>query len=431
MGYGFRRVIFLDDGHVELIEYVILIVLFSLSAFFSSSETALTSISKVKLRSMLDDGVKNSKIVEKLLDNRSKLLTAILIGNNIVNILATSMSTSIATRLFGSSGVGIATGVVTVIVLIFGEITPKNLAAANYEKISLAVCKPIYLCMVVLTPVIYVLNIVTGFVIGLITGKPDENSPAVTEAELISMVNVSHEEGIIEHDEKEMLSNIVDFGDCDAKDVMIPRVDMVAIPVEADLEYVGKVYKQNQFTRMPVYENTTDNIVGVLSIKDIGFMPDPDKFSVKKLMREPYFTYESKPSKDLLSVMRKEKIPLAIVLDEYGGTSGIVTLEDLLEEIVGEISDENDEHLEEITEVGEGVYVISGSAKIDDVNERIGSEFDDEDFDSIGGYVSGIAGRFPKEGEVIEDEGYSFIIEKTDKNRIESLKVTVSAGEGD
>ncbi|MCD8237989.1 MAG: hemolysin family protein [Clostridiales bacterium] len=423
--------IFLDDSHVELIEYIILIVLFSLSAFFSSSETALTSISKVKLRSMLDNGVKNSEIVEKLLDNRSKLLTAILIGNNIVNILATSMSTSIATRLFGSSGVGIATGIVTIIVLVFGEITPKNLAAANSEKVSAAVSKPIYACMVVLTPVIYALNVVTGFVIGLLTGKNTEEAPAVTEAELISMVNVSHEEGIIEHDEKEMLSNIVDFGDCDARDVMIPRVDMVAVPIDADREYVEKVYKQNKFTRMPVYENTADNIVGILSVKDIYFMPESEKFSIKKLMKEPYFTYESKPSKDLLAVMRKEKISLAIVLDEYGGTSGIVTLEDILEEIVGEISDDNNEHFEEITEVSEGEYVILGNAKIDDVNETIGSEFDDEDFDSIGGYVSGAAGRFPKEGEVITDGDYTFIIEKTDKNRIERLRVKKSAAEGD
>ncbi|MCD7855829.1 MAG: hemolysin family protein [Clostridiales bacterium] len=421
----------MDDSHVELIEYIILIVLFSLSAFFSSSETALTSISKVKLRSMIDNGVKNSEIVEKLLDNRSKLLTAILIGNNIVNILATSMSTSIATRLFGSSGVGIATGIVTVIVLVFGEITPKNLAAANSEKVAAAVSKPIYACMVVLTPVIYALNIVTGFVIGLLTGKNTEEAPAVTEADLISMVNVSHEEGIIEHDEKEMLSNIVDFGDCDARDVMIPRVDMVAVPIDADREYVEKVYKQNKFTRMPVYENTADNIVGILSVKDIYFMPESEKFSIKKLMKEPYFTYESKPSKDLLAVMRKEKISLAIVLDEYGGTSGIVTLEDILEEIVGEISDDNNEHFEEITEVSEGEYVILGNAKIDDVNETIGSEFDDEDFDSIGGYVSGAAGRFPKEGEVIPDGDYTFIIEKTDKNRIERLRVKKSAAEGD
>ncbi|MCD8090923.1 MAG: hemolysin family protein [Clostridiales bacterium] len=415
----------MDSGHADLLQYFILIILFCLSSFFSSSETALTSISKIKVRSMLDDGVKNAEIIAKLLDNKSKLLSAILIGNNIVNTLATSMTTSIALKLFGNSGVGIATGFITIVVLIFGEITPKNYAAANSEKLSIMVAKPIYACTVVFTPVIYILNIVTGFIIGLLMGKDKEPAPAVTEAELISMVNVSHEEGVIENDEKEMLNNVVDFGDCDARDVMIPRVDMVAVPVDADLEYVSKIYKQEQFSRMPVYENSADNIIGILSIKDIGFNPDPEKFNIRKLMREPYFTYESKPSKDLLAVMRKKRVPMAIVLDEYGGTSGIVTMEDLLEEIVGDIADDNDEHPEEILKISENVYIISGIAKIDDVNSETGASFDDEDFDSIGGYVSGLVGRFPKTGEIIEEDKYKFFIEETDKNRIEKIRLVI------
>ncbi len=415
----------MDSGHADLIQYGILIILFGLSAFFSSSETALTSISKIKIRSMLDDGVKNAELVAKLLDNKSKLLSAILIGNNIVNTLATSMTTSIALKLFGNSGVGIATGFITIVVLIFGEITPKNYAAANCEKLSVLVAKPIYACTVVFTPVIYVLNIVTGYIIGLMLGKNSEEGPSVTEAELITMVNVSHEEGVIENDEKEMLNNVVDFGDCDARDVMIPRVDMVAVPVDADLDYVSKIYKQEQFTRMPVYEKTTDNIIGILSVKDMGFNPDPEKFNIRKLMREPYFTYESKPSKDLLSVMRKKRIAMAIVLDEYGGTSGIVTLEDLLEEIVGDIADDNDEHPDEILKISENTYIISGIAKIDDVNQETGADFDDEDFDSIGGYVSGLAGRFPKAGEIIEEGSYKFIVEETEKNRIEKLRLVI------
>ncbi len=413
----------MDSAHGKTLEFILLIILFMLSAFFSSSETALTSISTIRLRSLIDEGAKNARLIGRLLDNKAKMLSAILIGNNIVNILATSLSTSIAISIFGSKGVGIATGIITVIVLIFGEITPKNLAAANPEKFGAAVAKPIYLCTVLFTPVIFILNIITGFITRAVSGAEDGASPIITEAELLTAVNVSHEEGVIENDEKEMINNVVDFGDCDAKDVMIPRVDMVAIPVDATLEQVAKIYENKQYTRMPVYEKTTDNIVGVLSVKDIFFMPNPEEFSVEKLMREPYFTYESKPSKSLLEVMRKEKIPLAIVLDEYGGTSGIVTLEDLLEEIVGEISDENDEHSEEISEISKGVYSVLGAAKIDDVNDVIGSDFDDEDFDSIGGYVSGIAGRFPQRGEVIEDGGYKFIIDKTIKNRIVTLKI--------
>lgn len=421
----------MDGSHGHLLEFIVLILLFSLSAFFSCSETALTSISRVKLRSMIDDGVKNAKLIGRLLDDRSKLLGAILIGNNIVNILATSMSTSLAISIFGSSGVGIATGIITVIVLIFGEITPKNLAVANCEKIALFVCKPIYLCTVVLTPVIFLLNIITSFIIKLLTGKDANEVESVTEAELLTMVNVSHEEGVIENDEREMINNVVDFGDCDAKDVMIPRVDMVAVPIDADLDYISRIYKEAQFTRMPVYEDTTDNIVGILSVKDIGFAPDPEKFSIRRLMREPYFTYESKPSKDLLAIMRKNKIPMAIVLDEYGGTSGIVTLEDILEEIVGDISDENDEHKEEIMKISDTEYIALGHARIEDVNNEIGSEFDDEDFDSIGGFVSGVIGRFPKVGEVIEYEGYKFFVEETNKNRVEKLRITVDSKTGE
>lgn len=415
----------MDGSHGHLWEYIILLILFGLSAFFSASETSLTSISRVKLRSMIDGGEKKAKLVGKLLDNRSKLLSAILIGNNVVNILATSMTTSLAISVFGSRGVGIATGIITLIVLIFGEIVPKNLAVANCEKISMFVSRPIYVYTIILTPLIFLLNIVTDFIVRLLSGKDADQVQEITEAELLTMVNVSHEEGVIENDEKEMINNVVDFGDCDAKDVMIPRVDMVAIPIDADLETVAKVYREHQFTRMPVYEDTTDNIVGILSVKDIGFMPDPEKFSIKRLMREPYFTYESKPSKDLLGIMRKNKVPMAIVLDEYGGTSGVVTLEDILEEIVGEISDENDEYSEEIVKLSENQYSVLGNTRIEDVNAEIGSEFPDEDFDSIGGYVSGIIGRFPKAGEVIEDGKYKFFVEETHKNRVEKLKITI------
>ncbi len=413
----------MDGSHAEIFQYIILIILFSLSAFFSSSETALTSISKIKLRSMIDNNVKNAKIVGKLLNNKSKLLSAILIGNNLVNITATALSTYIATNLFGNAGVGIATGIITVVVLIFGEITPKSLAAANSEKIAVAVAKPVYFCMVIFTPVIFLLNIITSFILRFLTGDTLDNAPAVTETELLTMVNVSHEEGVIENDEKEMINNVVDLGDSDAKNIMIPRVDMVAIPINATLEQVGRVYKKEQFTRMPVYEDTTDNIIGILSIKDVGFLPDKEGFSVKKLMREPYFTYESKPCKDLLSIMRKNRIPMAIVLDEYGGTSGIVTLEDILEEIVGEIFDENDDSAEDIIKLSDNVFSVSGNARIDDVNHTIGSDFDDEDFDSIGGYISGIIGRFPISGEEIKLENYRFFIEETSKNRIERLKI--------
>ena len=418
----------MDSGSSQyLTKVIILVVCLALSGFFSSAETALTSLSKIRLRAMVDEGVKNAKLIQKITDKPSKLLSAILIGNNIVNIGASSLGTVIATDLFGSSGVGIATGVLTILVLIFGEVTPKSYASENAEKVSIFCIKPIAFCVFEFTPFIFLLNIITGFIFKLI-GSKKQQTPAVTVNELKTMVDVSHEEGVIEVDEKEMITNVVDFRSSTAEEVMIPRIDIVAIPDDMSYSDVIDVFKEKRFTRLPVYNETNDHIVGTLSFKDIMLLDDIEtsSFKVSDYMREPYFTYETKQCSKLFADMKKESISMAIVLDEYGGTAGIVTLQDLIEEIVGDIIDSERDDSEEIQPLGENEYLVDGSTKLDDVNDALDTNFVNDDIESIGGYVIAIIGRFPEKGEVINDDSAKFTIEQTDKNRIVKMKITLT-----
>lgn len=409
-------------------QYILLVICLAFSAFFSCSETALTSLSKIRLRSMVDENKKNAKLLQRVLEEPNKLISAILIGNNLVNIGASALATVIATRIFGSNGVGIATGVLTIIVLIFGEITPKTFARNNAESVSVHVVKPIYFCMIIFTPVIFLLNFITGAIFKVIGGNAAE-APAVTENELLTMVDVSHEEGVLEVEEREMITNVVDFRNSDAEEVMVPRTDMVAIPVTSTYDEVIDVFKTERFTRIPVYNETNDHIVGILSFKDVMFIDDPQNFKVSDYMKEPYFTYESKPCSSLFAVMKRDSVSMAIVLDEYGGTAGIVTLNDLIQEIVGDILDEIRDDEEEIKAIDSNEFIVDGSAKLDDVNDVLNTEFTNDDVESIGGYVIALIDRFPKNGEVIESEDAVFEVMNIDKNRIEQIKITVKEKE--
>ena len=402
--------------------FVVLIFLLMCSSFFSASETALMSLSKIRLKNMVEENVKNADLIQKLVENPNKLLSAILVGNNLVNIAASSIATSIAIKYNPVSGIGIATVLMTIAVLIFGEITPKTFASQNSEKVSLSVVKIINSLTIIFTPIIFVLNILTGSILKILGAEQNKNTVTITEEELKTMVNVSHEEGIIKVDERRMINNVFDFGDMKAKDVMTPRTDMSSISDETTFDEIIALFKNDKFSRLPVYHESIDSIVGVLHLKDI-FFANPDTFNVKNYIREPFFTYESKPLAQLFYQMRTKRIPIAIILDEYGGTSGLVTVEDMVEEIVGEIADEYDEDEEEIKVVKEDEFIIDGSTKIEDVNEMIGTRLESEDFDSIGGYVIGVLGRFPEAGEELETDGIKVRVEKVDKNRIDELRI--------
>jgi putative hemolysin len=410
-----------DPGSPWLL--VLLIILVLCSGFFSASETALTSLSKIRLRNMVDEKVKNADKISKLTEDPNKLLSAILIGNNIVNIAASSLATMLAIKyLHGSSAVGWATAVMTVIVLIFGEITPKTLAAQNSEKVSLMVCRVISIIVFVFTPIVLVLNVITKGLIQLLGGKVDSGMPLITEAELKTMVNVSHEAGVLEVDERRMINNVFDFGDFKAKDIMTPRTDMVAIEDTTTYDEIVTIFKEERFSRLPVFHEGIDDIIGILYVKDIIFI-DEKNFKLTDYIREPFFTYESKPISELFSEMRSNRIPVAIILDEYGGTSGLITIEDMVEEIVGDISDEYDEQEVDIEVVKEDEYIVDGGTRLDDLNEMIGSKLESEDFDTIGGYVIGVLGCLPEGGEQVETDGMKIIIEEVDKNRIGKIRI--------
>lgn len=413
------------DSTEILFQSSLLVILLIGSGFFSASETALMSLSKIRIRHMQEEGVKGAKLVASLTEDPNKLLSSILIGNNVVNIAATSISTSLFLELFKGNGVAISTAVMTVLVLIFGEITPKTIAANSSEKVAIAVSKPIQLIIFILKPVVWVFNIVTGVIFKLFGVDNKNNQPYITEEELKTMVNVGHEEGVLEIEEREIINNVFEFGDMQAKEAMIQRLDIIGIDVNESYENIIKTFRNEQFSRIPVYNESMDDIIGILNIKDIIFLSEEEisNFDIKKYLREPFFTYEFKKISQLLEEMKVSKSQMAIVLDEYGATSGLVTIEDLIEVIVGDIEDEYDDEVEEIQVIKEDEYIVEGSTKISDVNELIGINLESEEFDSIGGYIIGHLKRFPEQNEVIEVDSIKVCIESLDKNRIKKIRI--------
>lgn len=408
----------------QIWQIVALIILLILSGFFSMSETALMSLSKIRTRHMVEEGVKGAKLVQKLTEDPNKLLGAILIGNNIVNIGASAIATTLFVDLLGASGAGVATAVMTVLVLIFGEITPKSIAKQKSEKVSLIVSSPISVIVKVFKPFIGIFTAISSLFIRILGGDPKATEPFITEEELKTMVGVSEEEGVLEDVEKEMIFNVFDFVDTQAKDVMVQRVDITAVDIDSTYEEVLDVIKSEQFSRIPVYNQTIDDIIGILNVKDL-IISDEDKegFSVSKYMREPFYTFEFKKIKELFKEMKKSRNHMAVVLDEYGGTVGIVTIEDLIEEVFGDIEDEYDDYDDEVKVVKEDEYIVDGSAKLDDISELIGVNMESEEFDSVGGLIIGELGRFPENNEEVNLNNIRFVVEELDKNRIKKVRI--------
>lgn len=416
---------------VLLVQLVVLVILLMGSAFFSASETALMSISKIDARHMVDQNIKNAKIVSKLVEDPNKLLGAILVGNNIVNIGASSLATVVATGIFGTAGAGlaaaIATGVMTLLVLIFGEITPKSLSTQKSQEVACFVARPISLVVLIFNPVVKVLMFISNLIIRLFGGKIDTSKPFITTDELKTIVTVSHEEGVLEEEEKEMIYNVFGFGDSYTKDVMIPRTDMIAVDVNATYDEIIELYKQEQFSRMPVYQESHDNIIGVIYMKDLLLKQfDPKDFVISDFLRDVYFVHEFKRIDELFKEMRSKKIGMAIVVDEYGGTSGIVTLEDLIEEIVGDIDDEYDMTEDSFVKIADQEYLVDGSFRISDFNDELNLNISSNEFDSIGGFIIGLLDRFPDEGEVVVYDDITFKVEETMNNRINKLRILLS-----
>lgn len=413
------------------IQLVVLAVLLVLSAFFSSAETALTTISAVKVRAMVEENPTGRVLtLQKILDNKSKLISAVLIGNNIVNISASSLMTSLVIRLWGNAAVGLGTGILTLLVLIFGEIVPKTWAMCNNEKLALSYAKIIYLLMNILTPVIFIVDKISGFFLRLMHIDPSTRT-AMTETELKTYVDVSHEDGVIEQEEKKLIYNVFEFGDSVAKDIMIPRISMTTVDVNAAYDELLSIFSESMYTRIPVYENEIDNIIGFVNVKDFLLVTDKNSFQIRDIMREGYYTYEYKSTADLLLEMRRITCNLALVLNEYGATVGMITIEDLLEEIVGEIRDEYDEdEAELLKQLDDSRYEVGGSMKLSDINDALNTTFESEDYDSIGGIMIELLDRFPTEGEeVITKDGISLTATKVNNNRIETVEILLPPNE--
>ncbi|MBR1622642.1 MAG: HlyC/CorC family transporter [Pseudobutyrivibrio sp.] len=408
-----------------LIKLIILIVLLALSAFFSSAETALTTVNKIKLKTMADEGNKKAEKVLKVVSTPKKMLSAILIGNNIVNLSASSLATTLAIQIFGNVGAGIATGILTLLILIFGEITPKSLATINSTSLSLAFAPFIGGLMWLLTPVIAIVNFLAGLFIRLFGIDPDFRDDTITEEEIRTMVDVSHESGAIEGDERTMIHKVFDFSDAFAKEVMIPRIDMTTVDADISYQDLIAVFKEDMFTRLPVCEPDTEKIIGIVNMKDfLGLIP-PEDFSVRNYIRDVYFTYEMKNVSDLFDEMRAEASTVSIVLDEYGDLSGMITMEDLLEEIVGEIRDEYDEDEEDpIVRINTREYQVLGSMNLEDLCNIIPLGFTSDDYDTIGGYIVGAFDHFPNAGETYVSENGAIIrVLAVDKKRITKLRI--------
>lgn len=374
---------------------------------------------------LADEGNKRAIRALKITEDSGKMLSAILIGNNIVNLSASSIATSLAIRILGSVGAGIATGALTVLILIFGEISPKTLATIHAETLAMAYSGVIQALMAILTPAITVINKLSNLFLRLLGVDPSKGKDAMTEEELKTIVDVSHESGVIETEEREMIHNVFDFSDALAKEIMTPRIDMTFAKADSTYQNILDIYRDGHYTRIPVYQDTTDNVIGILNMKDLLLYEDTQRFSVSDILREPFFTYEKKNTAELFLEMQSKSINLAIVLDEYGITAGMVTMEDLLEEIVGEIHDEYDANEQDLlVKVSDTEYLAAGSMNLADLCGELDMNLTSDDYDTIGGYFIGRCDHLPKEGEQIFTEGHACLtVTSVNKNRIEQLRI--------
>lgn len=405
----------------------ILIVLLLLSAFFSSAETALTTVNRMRVRMRVEEGKKNAIILSKILDDGRKMLSTVLILNNIVNISASSIATIFTQGIVGNAYVSIGVGIFTFILIVYGEIIPKTIASMHSESIALHYARPIRFCMFIFTPLIFVLNLISTIFLKIFRVKVNLNSKKITEGELRTIMDVTEEEGLLESEEVDIINNVFDFGDLKAKDIMIPKVDIVMVSIDTTYEEFLDIVKENKFTRMPVYKDSSDNIVGIVNIKDLIVNHiSGEEFDISEMMRDPFYTIATKEINDLLFEMKEDESGMCIVLDEYGQVDGMITLEDILEEIVGDMRDEFDAAEEEgIQKVGEHRYKVDGSVNLDDFNEELGTDIDSDHYESVGGLIIEQLERIPKTGDVVKIDNYKFTVIDMDSNRVESVAVDV------
>lgn len=412
----------MDSG--EVLQIGIVIGLLVLSALFSLAETAMADVSKIRIRGLAEAGDKQAQMLMKVFERHGKMINTILICDTAANLAAAILMTLLVTTHFGRQYVWAGAVPAAFLVLILGEIAPKTAAALYAEKLSLALAKPVYGLMVLFTPVLFLVEKLSNLVLLLFRINPKKKPEAITEEDLRTIVEVGHEEGVIESDEKKMIYNVFDFGDSVAKDIMVPRTDMACIDAEATYEEFMEVVREQMYTRYPVYEETTDHVIGIVNIKDVLLAERRQEFCIRDYLREPYYTYEYMKTADLMVELRKTQNNIAIVLDEYGATAGLITLEDMLEEIVGEIRDEYDEDEEDfIRRLGPSEYVVEASMHLDDLNDLLGLSLESEDYDSIGGFMIGMLDHLPEQGEEVTFQNLRLVADQVDGNRIDKVHI--------
>jgi len=402
---------------------VILVLLLFFSGLFSGMETALVSISRYRIKILVKKGARGAASLEKLKKNPQRMITTILIGNNLVNIGAASFATVLAMRLVGDNAIGVATGIVTLLVLVFGEITPKSIALRHAEAISLAVAKPLLWLSYILSPVIVILERVTALIVRIFGVRYIEKG--LTEDEVKAMVSMGAEEGAINRAERDIIHRVFRFNDIPVEHVMTPRTEMAIVPHNADIATLLKLFEKTPFSRIPVYRDGEDNIVGIFYVKDamLRMAKGRTDLKVEKLMRPAYFVPPTKTLEKLLGEFRHKHIHIAIVAGEYGEVLGLVTIEDLLEELVGEIVDEL-ETQPEIKRLNEKTVRMPGNIGLETVNKELNTRLSSEDFDTIAGLIMGKLDRVPERGEVILIDNLRIEVEKMDGARISSVKIT-------
>lgn len=411
--------------------YFWIIVLILLSAFFSASEAALLSVSKIKLLNLVNE---KSKIAEKVLhlkSDASKFISAILVGNNIVNILATSLFTRLLIEKIGpTEGVILSTIIASIVIIIFGEMLPKSIAAAGSLKISMLVYYPVIFFIYIFYPIVYLLTRLSQFTLRLLGIKNNFGDLITSQEELEAVINASQEEGLIEKEEKELMKSVFEFRDIRVYEVMVPRVDMVSINIEGGILKFMEVVGETGYSRIPVYEDSIDNIIGILYSKDvmskIGKGQNVEKINIREIMRKAEFVPDSKKVEELFREMREKKLHMVIVIDEYGGVAGLITLEDIIEELVGEIQDEYDTEEPFFKLNEDGSYEIAGNYPIDDLNELLQIDLSSEEYDTISGFLLSALGHIPTVNEKVSYEDYIFTIEQIKRRRIIKVKVEKS-----
>ena len=412
-------------SEVHAIQLLILGLLLCLSAFFSASETAVFSANKVKIRHLIEEGNKQAALLKRLMEQPGKVISTILIGNNVVNIGATALATSLAISIVGSTGAGIATGIMSVLILLFGEITPKTLVSQRPEGFAIRISGILHGLGKLLSPVIYVFNSFTNLLVRLISG-PVKKDHLITEEELRMLVNVGEEEGFIDEDEREMIDSIFEFDDTLVREVMVPRIDIVAVNITEPLEKVIKLIVEKGHSRLPVFDETVDNIIGLIYAKDILRVfaeRNAAETRLEDLMRQAYYVPESKKVRDLFAELRKEKVHMAIVLDEYGGTAGLITIEDVIEEIVGEIQDEYDQEEREVEVQSDGSLIVDARTPSSEINNLLNTSLPEEEFESISGWVFHNLGTLPNQGQEFDIGELHVKIEKITGQRIGKLQL--------